>query len=94
MAKLYPGTTLYILFVFDNVNTDKVTSVLVFVNQEGYIEDIGVPGSGVSESNRAFLTNIVEESMRAIGLTNDDIDCSTINSIQGTNIRGEFFLKI
>ena len=91
MAKLYPGTTLYTFFMFDNMNTDKVVSVSVFVNQEGYIDAIGIAGSGASESSRAFSTNIVEESMMAIGLSNDDINCLTTKGIQGKKYHGVVF---
>ena len=63
--------------------TNNVVVISAFVNQEGYIDSIIVVGSGASESNRTFTSNMVDESMRAIGLSNDDIDWLTTKGTKG-----------
>lgn len=83
LEELFSGTTVYSFYLANYVYTDNVVIISAFVNQEGYIDSIIVVGSGASESNRMFTSNMVDESMRAIGLSNDDIDWLTTKGTQG-----------
>lgn len=83
VEELFPGTTAYSFYLVNYMNTNNVVSISVLVNQEGYIYSIIVVGSGASESNRTFTSNIVDESMRVIGLSNEDIDWLTTKGTQG-----------
>lgn len=90
VKKLNPGVTDYSFYIINGLNNNAVL-VAVFVNQEGYIDSIIVSGSVASESQRTFMSRILAETMRSIGLSDDDIFSLYSNESRGWIYKGEVY---
>ena len=74
IARVFPpmaGTHQYEFFVA--LNPDVLVSIDVYVNREGYTDAIQICGTAINETRRKFLALVVEESMKSIGLNEDEI---------------------
>ena len=92
LKKSNPGVTNYSFYITNDVN-NNVVYVAVLVNQEGYIDSIYLISSIKSESQRAFFAKMLEETMRAIGLSSDDIISLYSNEIRGSVYSGKVYSK-
>nr|DAM45498.1 MAG TPA: hypothetical protein [Caudoviricetes sp.] len=73
-------------------NQNVMLMIDVYVNREGYIDSIIICGPSVEKRNSKFLTLVLAESMKAIGLNMDEIMwlCSK-GSISGNTYEGSVF---
>lgn len=90
LKKSNPGVIDYSFYIINDVD-DNAVRVAVFVNQEGYIDSIVVNGSVASESKRVFISRMLAETMRAIGLSKDDMLSLCSNEVCGRVYTGEVY---
>ena len=86
------GTSIYEFWVGLNSDSDVEIFIQVYVNREGFIDNIIICGPSVEKRYKKLITHVLVASMYAIGLNRDEVMwlCSK-GSVSGDTYEGNVF---